>query len=82
MRKMGVNDSNSINQGRNHGSRIDETISFSDGISNRESRSVGTNVSVVREPIIFPHELATLKDILLMMPEGFCRVNKLPYHGA
>lgn len=24
--------------------------------------------------------LATLKDILLMTPEGFCRVNKLPYY--
>ena len=32
----------------------------------------------MREPIIFPHEMATLKDILLLTPEGFCRVRKLP----
>jgi type IV secretion system protein VirD4 len=30
-----------------------------------------------REPIIFPHEFAKLKDIALMTPEGFCRVDKV-----
>lgn len=34
----------------------------------------------MREPTIFPHEMATLKDILLLTPGGFCRVNKLPYY--
>ena len=38
-------------------------------------------LSIVREPIIFPHELATLKDILLITPEGFCRVEKVPYYS-
>lgn len=33
-----------------------------------------------REPIIYPHELATLKDIVLITPEGFCCANKSPYY--
>jgi type IV secretion system protein VirD4 len=33
-----------------------------------------------REPIIHPHELATLKDIILLIPYiGFCRVQKIPF---
>jgi type IV secretion system protein VirD4 len=33
-----------------------------------------------REPIIHPHELATLKDIILLIPDiGFCRVQKMPF---
>ena len=35
-------------------------------------------ISEVREFQVFPHELATLDDILLLSPYGFCRVNKLP----
>ena len=34
----------------------------------------------VREPIIFPEEFATLKDIVLSHPDGFCRVDKAPYY--
>lgn len=30
-----------------------------------------------REYIVFPHELSTLTDILLITPYGFCRVDKL-----
>ena len=78
--KKGVNDSSSLNRGKNHGSSLNETLSVSDGQSQGVSRSVGLNMSVVREPIIFPHELSALEDILLMTPEGFCRVNKLPYY--
>ena len=33
-----------------------------------------------REPIIYPHEFATLKDIVLITPEGFCCANKSPYY--
>jgi len=33
-----------------------------------------------REPIIFPADFAKLKDIVLMTPEGFCRVDKAPYY--
>ena len=35
-----------------------------------------------REPMIFPQQLATLKDILLLTPDGFCRVEKIPIHGG
>jgi type IV secretion system protein VirD4 len=37
----------------------------------------GSNWSKHREPIIFPHEFAKLKDVVLMTPEGFCRVDKV-----
>ena len=33
-----------------------------------------------REPIIYPHELATLNDIPLVTPNGFCRVEKSPHY--
>jgi type IV secretion system protein VirD4 len=39
--------------------------------------SRGSHWSKHREPIIFPHDLAKLKDIVLMTPEGFCRVDKV-----
>ncbi|MFP3153592.1 type IV secretory system conjugative DNA transfer family protein [Lachnospiraceae bacterium ZAX-1] len=32
-----------------------------------------------REPLIFPNTLHALTDILLQTPEGFCRVDKVPY---
>ena len=31
-----------------------------------------------REPRIFPHEFATLKDVLLLSPDGFFRLDKIP----
>jgi type IV secretion system protein VirD4 len=37
----------------------------------------GTHWSKQREPIIFPHEFAKLKDVVLITPEGFCRVDKV-----
>ena len=36
----------------------------------------GTHTSKHREPIIFPHDLAKLNDIVLITPKGYCRVNK------
>jgi len=45
------------------------------GISSRSTESYSLN----REPIIYPHEYAKLKDIILMTPDGFCRVDKAPY---
>lgn len=33
-----------------------------------------------REPLIYPHEFATLKDVVLITPEGVCRINKSPYY--
>lgn len=78
--KNSVSDSRGISSGEMSGSSIDETISFSDGRSKGMSRNISTSMTGVREPIIFPHELATLKDILLLTPEGFCRADKLPYY--
>lgn len=34
------------------------------------------SISETREPIIYPHEFLTLKDVVLITPHGFCRVNK------
>ena len=34
-------------------------------------------LSEIRERIIFPHELSTLNDILLLSPYGFCHIDKL-----
>ena len=48
-----------------------------DSESNAERR--GVSQSMRREAIIHPHEFATLKDIVLMTPEGYCRVEKAPY---
>lgn len=36
--------------------------------------------SETRERIIPPHELAALRDIVLITPEGFCRIKKVPYY--
>jgi hypothetical protein len=69
---------------------------FSDLVGNseveKESRSVqyeaGSGVETGyssswnkhREAIIFPAEFAKLRDIVLLTPEGFCRVDKEPYY--
>ena len=80
VRQNSINDSSSRSLGKNSGSSQGEDLTFSDGQSRGMSRSISAGMSVVREPIVFPNELATLKDILLLTPEGFCRVNKLPYY--
>jgi type IV secretion system protein VirD4 len=51
-----------------------------DGDSIILPRSKSVNKSTQREPIIFPHEFACLKDVVLMTPDGFCRVDKAPYY--
>ena len=69
--------------GANGGFSIGTTgFSLSGGGSLSTSQGVSISASTVREPIIFPHEFATLKDIVLLTPEGFCRVNKLPYYDS
>ena len=78
--KNNVSDNSGISQGESSGSTVDESITYSDGKTHGVSRTIGTSTSVVREPIIFPSELAALKDIVLLTPEGFCRVKKLPYY--
>lgn len=37
------------------------------------------SISETREPIIYPHEFSTLKDVVLITPYGFCRVEKTLY---
>lgn len=78
--KRSFSDSGSESGGKSNGSSYGEVYSVSDGESHGMSRSLGFSFSVEREPIIFPFELATLSDILLLTPEGFCRVAKLPYY--
>lgn len=80
--KKGVNDSLGLSHGVNTGSTVTDAVTFSDGKSQNISRSISANMSVTREPTILPHELGTLKDILLLTPEGFCRVDKYPYYGV
>ncbi|MBD5451954.1 MAG: type IV secretory system conjugative DNA transfer family protein [Lachnospiraceae bacterium] len=36
----------------------------------------------IRERIVFPHELSTLNDILLLSPYGFCRIDKIQLHNT
>lgn len=40
------------------------------------TRGYHQEISEVREPHIFPHELSTLDDVLLLTPYGSCRVEK------
>jgi type IV secretion system protein VirD4 len=41
----------------------------------------GMNISETREPIIYPHEFLTLKDVVVINPHnGFCRVDKIMFH--
>lgn len=64
-------------------SRVDnevEATTKSKGDSGSSSVNIGTSLSLEAAPIILPHEMATLKDILLLTPEGFCHVDKEPYY--
>lgn len=69
-----------ISGGRSTGSSYGDSWTDTDSNSRGVSNSTNFALSIVREPIVFPHELATLKDILLITPEGFCRVEKVPYY--
>lgn len=80
VKNMNISDNASISINTSSGISTTDTVNYSEGISEEVSRSLTTGKSGIREPIIHPHELATLKDILLLTPEGFCRVNKMPYY--
>ena len=80
VQKMSTSDNTSINISTSRKSGTTDTVNYSGENSGGISRSLTTGKSGVREPIIYPHELATLNDILLVTPEGFCRVNKTPYY--
>lgn len=47
-----------------------------------DGRMVGysMNANETKTPRIQPHEFATLKDIVIMTPDGYCRVEKAPYY--
>lgn len=79
-RSVGDSDSQSVGQSNGDNTAIGADSSYSTGASKGISRSVSYNVSTSREPIIHPHEFATLEDIVLMTPGGFCRVFKVPYY--
>ena len=66
--------------GLSSGSNVGEDISYSDGKSKGRSDNHSVSIGTTREPIIHPHEFATLEDIVLMTPEGFCLVDKAPYY--
>jgi type IV secretion system protein VirD4 len=47
--------------------------------SEAENLSYSSQISLVlNQPILYPHEFATLKDIVLITPKGFCRVDRVP----
>lgn len=39
------------------------------------------NISTTREPIIYPYEFGTLSDVVIVSPEGYSRVDKIPYYS-
>lgn len=39
------------------------------------------NICTTREPIIYPHEFGTLSDVVIVSPEGYFRVDKVPYYS-
>lgn len=78
IKKTTFNESHSTSHGTNYG--IGETGRFSISANSSASRTTGQSWTKMREPIIYPEELSTLKDIILLHPEGFCRIDKLPYY--
>lgn len=75
-----VSHTDSISGGSSTGSSYGDSYSSTNNDSRGISNSASFTYTIVREPIVFPHELATLKDILLITPNGFCRVDKSPYY--
>jgi type IV secretion system protein VirD4 len=58
------------------------TSTETDSVLNDSSVSEGFQLTETREPSIHPHEFACLSnDMVLMTPEGYCRVNKAPYYN-
>lgn len=57
--------------------------SISENINeNMDEVSYSRQVSETRKYKVYPHELSTLEDILLLTPYGFCRVNKIQLHNS
>jgi type IV secretory pathway TraG/TraD family ATPase VirD4 len=55
-------------------------VSTSHSPSNGRILGYSMNLNETRTPRIQPHEFASLKDIVLMTPDGYCRVEKAPYY--
>ena len=49
--------------------------------SDKENKTYVMQFNETTEPMVKPHEFATLKDIVLLTPEGYCRVEKAPYYN-
>ena len=79
-RSVGDGSGKNVSHSSGKSQTIGEPGSYSPGESRGGSENLSINISASREPIIFPHEFATLKDIALVTPEGFCRVDKMPYY--
>lgn len=80
VKKITFSESHSTSYGTNCGIGIGRAGSFSIGASNGTSWTTGQSWMEMREPIIYPEEFSTLKDIVLLHPDGFCRIDKLPYY--
>lgn len=78
IKKTTFNENHSTSHGISY--NIGGTGSFSIGTNSGSSKTTGRSWTEMREPIVYPEELSTLKDIILLHPEGFCRIDKLPYY--
>ena len=56
-----------------------KSVSTSFNSSTGETTGYSFQINEIREPVLFPHDFATLKDVVLITEDGYCRVNKLSY---
>lgn len=82
VKKTTFNEGRSVSHGINYsfsiGSKGIDSLSI--GGNNGISESAGQSWTEIREPIIYPERLATLNGILLLHPNGFCLIDKVPYY--
>jgi len=78
---IGQSGSESIGESKSTNKNSDDGAIKSTAKTKGISKGYSTSIGITREPLIHPHELASLKDILLMTPNGFCRVDKAPWYN-
>lgn len=39
------------------------------------------NISTTREPVIYPHEFSSMSDVVVVSPDGYFRIDKIPYYS-
>lgn len=39
------------------------------------------NICTTREPIIYPHEFGSMSDVVVVSPDGYFRIDKIPYYS-